>query len=146
MEHLKGASLMKVLDLPANIRLGWKSFPGTNTITNYKKFVNCGQKRFYNIGPRAKDFSYLLWLLFFEAFSDFWNCFHAFQNLAQFFRAERNQNILSSKKLFGASGRVGFSKLCWFLQCLSTTDSIWMERARACLLRYKNYLLNYEVV
>jgi len=32
VEHLKGASLRKALALPANIRQGWKSLPGTNTL------------------------------------------------------------------------------------------------------------------
>jgi hypothetical protein len=36
MEHLKGASLEKAPALPANIRLSWKDFPGTNTLAYYK--------------------------------------------------------------------------------------------------------------
>jgi hypothetical protein len=36
MEHLKGASLGQALALPANIRLGWKGFPGTNTLAYYE--------------------------------------------------------------------------------------------------------------
>jgi hypothetical protein len=31
VEHLKGASLGWALALPANIRLGWKGLPSTNT-------------------------------------------------------------------------------------------------------------------
>jgi hypothetical protein len=39
-----------LLDLPANIRQGWKGLPGTNT-SFLQKSVNYGQKKFYNIGP-----------------------------------------------------------------------------------------------
>jgi len=42
-EHFSGALLLgRLLDLPANIRLGWKSLLRT--------FVNYGRKKFYNIG------------------------------------------------------------------------------------------------
>jgi hypothetical protein len=46
------------LALLANIRLGWKGLPGTNTLAYY------GQKEFYNIGPRPKENenSNLFWL------------------------------------------------------------------------------------
>jgi hypothetical protein len=37
----------RLLALPANIRLGWKGLPGTNTPAQY------GRKKFYNIGPRG---------------------------------------------------------------------------------------------
>jgi hypothetical protein len=36
VEHLKGASLVKSLALPANIRLGWKGLSGTNTLAYYQ--------------------------------------------------------------------------------------------------------------
>ena len=36
MEHLKGASLDFALVLLANIRLGWKSTLGTNTLAYYE--------------------------------------------------------------------------------------------------------------
>ncbi len=49
----KSASLGYTLACHANIRLGWKSLPGTNTLAYYK-IVNCGQEKFYNIGPRSK--------------------------------------------------------------------------------------------
>jgi hypothetical protein len=32
VEHRKGASIVRRLGLPANIRLGWKSLPRTNTL------------------------------------------------------------------------------------------------------------------
>jgi hypothetical protein len=32
VEHLKGASSRWAPALPANIRLGWKGLPGTNTL------------------------------------------------------------------------------------------------------------------
>ncbi len=32
VEHLKGATLGQAPALPANIRLGWKGLPGTNTL------------------------------------------------------------------------------------------------------------------
>jgi len=34
---LKGASLGQATALPANIRLGWKGLPGTNTLAYYIK-------------------------------------------------------------------------------------------------------------
>jgi hypothetical protein len=40
------ASLWYSLTLPANIRLGWKSLPGT-----YTKLVNYGQKGPITLGP-----------------------------------------------------------------------------------------------
>jgi hypothetical protein len=36
VEHLKGASLVWAPALPANIGLGWKDFPGTNTLAYYE--------------------------------------------------------------------------------------------------------------
>jgi hypothetical protein len=36
VEHLIGASLGKAPALPANIRLGWKGLPGTNTLAYYE--------------------------------------------------------------------------------------------------------------
>ncbi len=36
MEHLKGALLRWALALPADIRLGWKGLPGTNTLACYE--------------------------------------------------------------------------------------------------------------
>jgi hypothetical protein len=36
VEHLKGASLRQALALPENIRLGWKSLPGTNFLAYYQ--------------------------------------------------------------------------------------------------------------
>jgi hypothetical protein len=46
VEHLKRASLEYAPALPANIRLGWKGLPGTNTLAFY------GRKKFYNTGPK----------------------------------------------------------------------------------------------
>jgi hypothetical protein len=39
-------------NLLTNIRLGWKILPETNT-SLLQKFVNYGNKKFYNIGPRS---------------------------------------------------------------------------------------------
>ncbi len=36
MEHLKSAALGEASDLPANIRLGWRGLPVTNTLAYYK--------------------------------------------------------------------------------------------------------------
>ena len=36
VEPLKGASINLPLALPANIRLGWKGLPGTNTLAYYE--------------------------------------------------------------------------------------------------------------
>ncbi len=38
--------------LPANIRLGWKFLPGTNTCL-LRKSVNYSRKKFYSTGPWA---------------------------------------------------------------------------------------------
>jgi hypothetical protein len=36
VKHLSGAQLLgRLLGLPTNIRLGWKSLPGTNTLAYY---------------------------------------------------------------------------------------------------------------
>jgi hypothetical protein len=37
VEHLKGASLGTALSFLSNIRLGWKSLPGTNSLAYNKK-------------------------------------------------------------------------------------------------------------
>jgi hypothetical protein len=49
VEHLKGASLGlgQALALPANTRLGWKGWPGTNTSLLWKS-VNYGCIKFYD--------------------------------------------------------------------------------------------------
>ncbi len=36
VENLKGVSLRWAPALPANIRLGWKGFPGANTLAYYE--------------------------------------------------------------------------------------------------------------
>ena len=51
VEHLKGASLGWALAFPANIRLDWKGFVGTNTSSLLQKIVNYGSKKFYITGP-----------------------------------------------------------------------------------------------
>jgi hypothetical protein len=51
VEHLKGASLGEAPALPANIILGWKGLPGTNTAAYLQKSVNYGHKKFYSAGP-----------------------------------------------------------------------------------------------
>jgi len=38
---------------PVFVRLGWKSLPETHS-SLLLKFVNYGQKKFYNIGPWGK--------------------------------------------------------------------------------------------
>jgi hypothetical protein len=37
----------------ANIRLGWKGLPRTNTLA-YDELINYGHKKFYKIGPRME--------------------------------------------------------------------------------------------
>ncbi len=50
--RISGAPLQgRFLAFPTHIRLGWKSFPGTNTLANYEKSVNYGHKKFYRISP-----------------------------------------------------------------------------------------------
>ncbi len=39
--------------LPTNIRLGWKCLQGTNTLAYCQNSLNCGRKKFNNIGPRS---------------------------------------------------------------------------------------------
>jgi hypothetical protein len=60
VENLKGALLGKAPASHANIILGWKGLPGTNTLTYYKKFVNFDCKKFYNIGPWWSKFELVL--------------------------------------------------------------------------------------
>ncbi len=43
MEHLKDASIKEVLDLLANIRLGWKGLPAATTLAYYKSYISLGQ-------------------------------------------------------------------------------------------------------
>ncbi len=52
VEHPNVASPGKALALLANIRLGWKGLPWTNT-SLLRKLVNYGGKMFYRIGPRG---------------------------------------------------------------------------------------------
>ncbi len=42
--------LGRLLALLANIELGWKGLPGTNTLAYYE---NYGRKKFYDIGPKT---------------------------------------------------------------------------------------------
>jgi len=37
VDHLKGVSIGVGSAFPANIRLGWKGFPGANTLAYYEK-------------------------------------------------------------------------------------------------------------
>ena len=46
VENMKGVSLGKALALPANIRLGWKGLPGTNTLAYYQKAYLTAVKSF----------------------------------------------------------------------------------------------------
>ncbi len=36
LQHLRGSSVEWALAVSTNNRLGWKGFPGTNTLVNYK--------------------------------------------------------------------------------------------------------------
>jgi hypothetical protein len=51
LSDLKSASLGQAPALPANIRLGWKSLSGKNTLA---LISNYGRKKFYNTGPRRR--------------------------------------------------------------------------------------------
>ncbi len=44
----------RLLPLPTNIRLGWKSLPGNKHFSFLRTLVNYGRKKFYNIGPRSQ--------------------------------------------------------------------------------------------
>jgi hypothetical protein len=59
VEHLKCASLMKVLVLHTDIRLGWKSLPGTNTPAYYKKLYSTALKSFMILAA-GHNFNYIL--------------------------------------------------------------------------------------
>ncbi len=55
MKHLSGAPLYgRLLALPTNIRLGWKRNVGDKHSSLLQKFINYGQKKFYNIGPFSR--------------------------------------------------------------------------------------------
>jgi hypothetical protein len=55
VKHLSAASFYgRLLALPTNIRLGWKRNAGDKHSSLLRKFVNYGQKKFHNIGPRRK--------------------------------------------------------------------------------------------
>ncbi len=51
MELMKGASLELALALPTNIRLGWKGFPGRNTLVYYKNPLITSVKSFIVQAP-----------------------------------------------------------------------------------------------
>jgi hypothetical protein len=56
VQHLSGAQLYgRFLALPTNIRIGWKSMPGTNTPAYYKKFVAYSHTKIDNNGPKTED-------------------------------------------------------------------------------------------
>ncbi len=56
MKHIAGAPFYgRLLALPTNIRLGRKRNVGDKHSSLLQKFINYGQKKFYNIGPRALD-------------------------------------------------------------------------------------------
>jgi hypothetical protein len=46
MEHLKGSSMGLAPALPTNIRLGWKSLQGTNTLAYYEDSLLTAVKSF----------------------------------------------------------------------------------------------------
>jgi hypothetical protein len=54
VEHLKGASLGWAPALLANIRLGWKGFPGTNTLAYYEKSKLTAVKSFITLATWPK--------------------------------------------------------------------------------------------
>jgi hypothetical protein len=51
VEPLKGSSLVEALALPPNIRLGWRGFPGTNTLAYYKNPYAAAVKSFIVQAP-----------------------------------------------------------------------------------------------
>jgi hypothetical protein len=51
VEQLKGVSLGKTLALPANIRLGWKGLPRTNTLAYYENLQITPVKSFIVQAP-----------------------------------------------------------------------------------------------
>ncbi len=51
LERMKGPSLAQALALIANIRLGWKGFPGRNTLAYYKNPLITSVKSFVTLAP-----------------------------------------------------------------------------------------------
>jgi hypothetical protein len=50
MKHLSGAPLQgRLLTMPANIKLGWKSLPAMNALAYYENFVTYNRKKFHKI-------------------------------------------------------------------------------------------------
>jgi hypothetical protein len=43
------SSMVRLLALPKNIRLGWKGLQGTNSLAYYVHLENTAVKKFYNI-------------------------------------------------------------------------------------------------
>jgi hypothetical protein len=68
VEHLSGNQLIgRLLAFLANIKLNWEGMTETNTLSLLQKFVNYGEKKFYDIGPRWQQGPrYVLQLLFSE--------------------------------------------------------------------------------
>ncbi len=76
LKHLLGAEAMqlkllsdaplfgRLLALPTNIRLDWKSLPRTNTPAFFRKFANYGQKSFITLGPGPNDINLFMYVIY----------------------------------------------------------------------------------
>ncbi len=54
-KRLSGAPLYgRLLVVPTNIRLGWKSLPETNILTYYENFLITDKKSFIKLAPEVK--------------------------------------------------------------------------------------------
>ena len=49
-----------ILELPANIRLGWKSSPGTNTLAYNEDWSITAVKRFITLGPGPNIYNFFV--------------------------------------------------------------------------------------
>jgi hypothetical protein len=55
VDHLKGASLGPAQASPANIRLGWRGLPGTNTLAYYENPEIMAVKSFILQAPVERE-------------------------------------------------------------------------------------------
>jgi hypothetical protein len=52
VRHFSGALLFgRLLSSPTNVKLGWKSLPGTNTLAYYKNPYITDKESFITLGP-----------------------------------------------------------------------------------------------
>ncbi len=121
MEHLAVAPLYgRLLDLPTNIRLGWKGLPGTYTLAYHKKSqLTTAVKSFITLAPGRSFLSSS-----FRSFSEVqltksnlpWSTFLLLAQMLSMFRpflfekVEVSPKFFPSRKWFRATERRGSTK------------------------------------